>query len=65
MSTPRKLGEIASNLDDMSVTLEEIKDTVEQNQSADTKQLDEIQDGIDRAVDAIEDTVDPDNRREH
>ena len=65
MSTPRKLEEIASNLDDMSVTLEEIKDTVEQDHPADTKQLDEIQDGINRAADAIEDTVDPDNRREN
>ena len=63
MSTSRKLEDIASNLDDLSVTLEEIKDTVEDDDTADTKKLDKIQLGIDRAADAIEEAVDPDQPR--
>jgi hypothetical protein len=59
VGTSRKLEEIASNLDDLSVTLEEIKETVKDDEAADPKKLDKIQRGIDRAADAIEEAVDP------
>ena len=60
MDTSRKLEDISSNLDDMSLTLEEIKDAVQENDTADTKKLDELQRDVHRAADAIEEVVDPD-----
>ncbi len=59
MGNSRKLEKIASNLDDLSVTLEEIKEAVQDDDPADTKKLDKIQGGMDRAADAIEEVVDP------
>ncbi len=57
MTTSRKLEDIASDLDDMSVTLEEIKD----NPSGDASEekLDKVQADIDRAADSIEKSLDP------
>lgn len=56
MTTSRKLEDIASDLDDMSVTLEEIKD----NPSGDASEekLDKVQADIDRAADSIEESLD-------
>ena len=59
MGNSRKLEKIASNLDDLSVTLEEIKEAVQDDDPADTKKLDKIQGSIDQAADAIEEVVDP------
>jgi hypothetical protein len=62
VSTDRELEKIAANLDDMSVTLEEIKATTEESGSPDTKELAEIHEDIERAADAIDDAVDPESR---
>ena len=58
MGNSRKLEKIASNLDDLSVTLEEIKEAVQDDDPAGMKKLDKIQGGMDRAADAIEEVVD-------
>jgi hypothetical protein len=62
VSTDRELEKIAANLDDMSVTLEEIKATTEESGSPDTKELAESHEDIERAADAIDDAVDPESR---
>ena len=58
VTTSRKLEDIASDLDDMSVTLEEIKDNPK-NSDASEKKLDKVQADMDRAADSIEETLDP------
>lgn len=57
MTTSRKLEEIASNLDDMSVTLEEIKEEVSEGAAADRERLDKIHQKIERATDEIEEKL--------
>ena len=56
MTTSKKLEDIASDLGDMSVTLEEIKET---GNSHDSEKLDRVQTDLDRAADAIEEALDP------
>ena len=58
MSTPRKLEEIAANLDDMSVTVEEIKEDLKDGASANgprgIEKIDRVQADMERAADEIE-----------
>jgi hypothetical protein len=56
VSTSRKLEEIASSLDDMSMTLEEIKDNVGSDVPAAGK-LDEVQAEMEKATDLIEESL--------
>ena len=56
MPTTRKLEEIVSNLDDMSDTIEEIKDRPG-GEPISTRKLDELQTEITRASDLIEETL--------
>lgn len=57
MTTSRKLEEIASNLDDMSVTLEEIKEEVREDAIAHDEKLDKIHHEMVRAADEIEEKL--------
>ena len=58
--TTRKLEEIASNLDDMSVTLEEIKEEIKGQGSAESlPKLDRVHSELERVADVIEEAVDP------
>jgi hypothetical protein len=52
--TSRKLDKIASDLDDMSVTLEEIKDQIGDTGSPDHAQLNKIHSEVTRAADQID-----------
>ncbi len=58
MSTSRKLEEIAANLDDMSITVEEIKEDLKDRDSSGdargTEKLDRVQSDMERAADEIE-----------
>lgn len=56
MPTTRKLEEIVSNLDDMSETIEEIKERVESEPIA-TGKLDRLQTDMTRASDLIEESL--------
>ena len=56
MTTPRKLDDIASNLDDLSVTLEEIKEEIRDDTN--TEKLDKVHNEMKRAADAIEEVTD-------
>jgi gas vesicle protein len=58
MDTDRKLGEIAANLDDISDTLEEIKDAVHEGGTPNERTLDTLQQDVEDASDAIDDVVD-------
>jgi methyl-accepting chemotaxis protein len=58
MNTDRKLGEVAANLDDMSDTIEEIKDAVHDGGTPSTATLDDLQQDMEEASDAIDDVVD-------
>jgi hypothetical protein len=58
--TTRKLEEIASHLDDMSVTLEEIREEIKGNERDPLPTLEKVQADMERAADVIEDVVDPD-----
>jgi hypothetical protein len=58
VTTSRKLEDIASDLGDLSVTLEEIKDNSKCS-DASKKKLDKVQADMDRAADSIEETLDP------
>jgi DNA-binding transcriptional MerR regulator len=60
MGTERKLEEIATDLDDLSLTLEEIKQAVQDKSTTEQKTLAEVESHIERAADAIEEAVDPD-----
>ena len=53
MTASRKLEEIASNLDDMSVTLEEIQNDA----TCETEKLDKVQTDMERAADMIEESL--------
>lgn len=57
MTTSRKLEEIASNLDDMSVTLEEIKEEITSNDTGDSGKLDKVQTDMEKATDMIEESL--------
>ena len=59
MDTSRKLDRIADNLDDMSVTLEEIKEDVGTTDALDTVKLDKVQAEMERATEMIEECIDP------
>jgi hypothetical protein len=59
VKTTRELGEIASNLDDLSLTLEEIKDEAVRDGGVEAEKLEEIQAGIRRATQMIEQSLDP------
>ena len=59
MDTDRKLGEIAANLDDMSHTLEALKDAVETGGGPSEAAINELQRDVEEASDAIDDVVDP------
>jgi hypothetical protein len=58
MDTDRKLGEVAANLDDISDTLEEIKDAVHEGGTPSEGTLSELQQDVEDASDAIDDVVD-------
>ena len=58
MDTDRKLGEVAANLDDISDTLEEIKDAVHEGSTPSEGALDGLQQDGEDASDAIDDVVD-------
>ena len=58
MDTDRKLGEVAANLDDISDTLEEIKDAVHEGGTPSEGTLDGLQQDVEDASDAIDDVVD-------
>jgi len=57
VTTSRKLEEISSNLDDMSVTLEEIKDEVKNGETGTTDRLDKVQAEMEKATDMIDDSL--------
>jgi hypothetical protein len=63
VTTSRKLEEISSDLDDMSLTLEEIKEEVKTSDPGDDpgdiKKLDEVQAEIEKASDMIDDSLTP------
>jgi hypothetical protein len=59
VTTSRKLEEISSNLDDMSVTLEEIKDEVKTGETGTTDRLDKVQAEMEKATDMIDDSLTP------
>jgi methyl-accepting chemotaxis protein len=63
MDTNRKLGEVAANLDDMSDTIEEIKDVVQEGGAPSAATIDELQEGVAQALDTIDDVVDPESSR--
>ena len=58
MEKRRQLENIAANLDDISLTLEEIKDAAADGGSTSAKALDKIEDEVTRAADAIDEAVD-------
>ena len=58
METNRKLGEVAANLDDISDTLEEIKDAVHEGSTPSEGALEGLQQDVEDASDAIDDVVD-------
>jgi hypothetical protein len=57
MDTDRKLGEVAANLDDISDTLEEIKDAVHEGGAPTEGTLDGLQQDVEDASDTIDDVV--------
>jgi methyl-accepting chemotaxis protein len=63
MDTDRKLGEVAANLDDVSDTIEEIKDAAQEGTLPSTATLDELQEDVEDASDAIDEVVDPERPR--
>jgi len=67
MEKTRQLGNIAANLDDISLSLEEIKDAAAEAGCASAEALDKIERDVTRAADAIEQAVDSSTstEREH
>lgn len=57
MTTTRKLEDIASNLDDLSITLEEIKEEIKSDATRDTGKLDNVLTDMESAADTIEESV--------
>ena len=61
MTNERRLADIAANLDDLSVQVEEVKvEMAETGSEAPIKTLKNVEKEIARAADAIEDAVDRD-----
>lgn len=63
MDTDRKLGEVAANIDDMSDSIEELKDAAHEGGSPSEDALDELQQDVEKASDAIDEVVDPKGAR--
>jgi methyl-accepting chemotaxis protein len=63
MDTDRKLGEVAANLDDMSDSIEELKDAAHEADSPSEGALDDLQQDVEDASDAIDGVVDPERAR--
>ncbi len=61
----RKLEDIASDLDDISLSVEELKETAHGDDAVDAEALDEVERGIARASEAIDEAVDPVKSDEH
>lgn len=59
MTTSRKLEDIASDLDDMSVTLEEIKDEIKSTDALDVRKIDKAQAALEEASDMIDESLTP------
>ena len=59
MDTDRKLGEVAANLDDISDSIEELKDAAHEADSPSEGALDDLQQDVKDASDAIDEVVDP------
>lgn len=57
MTTPPKLEQIASNLDDLSVTLEEIKEEIKSDGTRNSERLDKVQTDMERATDMIDESL--------
>jgi hypothetical protein len=57
VTTSRKLEEMASNLDDLSVTLEEIREEITDSNRHETEKLDRVHTEMERAADAIEESL--------
>jgi len=58
MDTDRKLGEVAANLDDISDTLEEMKDAVHEGSTPREETLDRLRQDVQDTSDAIDTVVD-------
>ena len=63
MDTYRKLGEVAANLDDMSDTVEDLKNTMEEGGAPSGETLDRLQEDMEEASDTIDEIVDPESPR--
>ena len=63
MDTHRKLGEVAANLDDMSETIEEIKDAAAEGTLPSGAALDDLQADVEEASEVIDEVVDPERPR--
>jgi predicted Mrr-cat superfamily restriction endonuclease len=59
VTTSRKLEEVSSDLDDMSITLDEIKADVKSGEAGDIKELDKVQAELEKASDLIDDSLTP------
>jgi hypothetical protein len=59
VTTSRKLEQMSSDLDDMSITLDEIKDEVKTGDTGEIKKLDEVQSEIEKVSDMIDDSLNP------
>ena len=57
VTTSRQLEEMASNLDDLSLTLEEIKEEITDGSRRETEKLDKVHTEITRTADAIEESL--------
>jgi len=58
MDSDRKLGEVAANLDDISDSIEELKDAAHEAHSPAEGALDDLQQDVEDASDAIDEVVD-------
>ena len=59
MDTDRKLGKVAANLDEMSDAIEELQDAAHEGRAPSEGALDELQQDVEEASDAIDKVVDP------
>jgi len=59
MDSDRKLGEVAANLDDISDSIEELKDAAHEADSPSKGALDDLRQDVEDASDAIDEVVDP------
>jgi hypothetical protein len=65
MDTDRKLGEVAADLDDMPDSIEELKDAAHEGDSPSEGALDDLQQHVEHASDAIDEVVDPERARKY